>query len=357
MTGEQGHADSGDTACVACPRARRRALSSTGTSPPAAGSRSIINFGEDLPEAEISAAFANHERADVCLAMGSSLRVTPAADAPEACASAGGKLVIVNIQKTPLDRSAALVIHAMCDTVAAGLAERLGLTVPPFRLRRRVRVCFKPDGARQVAELSGLGLDDTPFALVTRLWARTTAGNARAVVIDDRHIMPVTAGGSKAKAGGALPYETWRVKIPDEAVASAAEAAAGGGARSPTAASSGAGSDAAGAKPALLELVCSFSGNYREPLARISVPVVSGTSRTVDLTLTPGEAQWDGGDGAVDPRFRGWGSAPASGGARPAVSGPTRASPASRTRARAAGARLAKSAASGAGSTARPAPP
>lgn len=40
--------------------------------------------------------------ADVCLAMGSSLTVTPAADIPKTVGE-NGKLIIVNLQKTPLD--------------------------------------------------------------------------------------------------------------------------------------------------------------------------------------------------------------------------------------------------------------
>ena len=56
---------------------------------------SIINFGENLPKREIKAGFENGAQADLCIAMGSSLRVTPAADMPAATAEHGGKLVIV----------------------------------------------------------------------------------------------------------------------------------------------------------------------------------------------------------------------------------------------------------------------
>ena len=56
---------------------------------------SIINFGENLPERELKEGFAESEKADLCLAMGSSLRVTPAADMPATTADKGGKLVIV----------------------------------------------------------------------------------------------------------------------------------------------------------------------------------------------------------------------------------------------------------------------
>ena len=56
---------------------------------------SIINFGENLPKRDIKAGFDNCLKADVCLAMGSSLRVTPAADMPAQTAEKGAKLVIV----------------------------------------------------------------------------------------------------------------------------------------------------------------------------------------------------------------------------------------------------------------------
>jgi len=48
--------------------------------------------------------------------MGSSLTVTPAANIAEDVAY-HGRLVIVNLQKTPLDGVAALRINAFCDTV------------------------------------------------------------------------------------------------------------------------------------------------------------------------------------------------------------------------------------------------
>lgn len=44
---------------------------------------SIINFGENLPEKELNNGFEHSEKADLCLAMGSSLTVTPAADMPK----------------------------------------------------------------------------------------------------------------------------------------------------------------------------------------------------------------------------------------------------------------------------------
>lgn len=56
--------------------------------------------------------------------MGSSLTVTPAADIPKHVGK-NGKLVIVNLQKTPLDKYAFLRINALCDDVMKRLAKTL----------------------------------------------------------------------------------------------------------------------------------------------------------------------------------------------------------------------------------------
>jgi len=57
----------------------------------------IINFGENLDSDVINAGFNNGREADLCLCMGSSLRVTPAANIPVETKKNKGKLVIVNI--------------------------------------------------------------------------------------------------------------------------------------------------------------------------------------------------------------------------------------------------------------------
>lgn len=63
----------------------------------------IINFHENLPEKPLEDGFHNAKIADLCLVLGSSLTVTPAANMPQKCVEKGGKLIICNLQKTPLD--------------------------------------------------------------------------------------------------------------------------------------------------------------------------------------------------------------------------------------------------------------
>ena len=96
----------------------------------------IINFGEGLPEEELNNAFNHAEWADLWLAMGSSLRVTPAADVPKTVFDNGGKLVIVNLQKTPLDAYAALNIYAKCDDVMDRLMKKLNIEIPKWKIIR-----------------------------------------------------------------------------------------------------------------------------------------------------------------------------------------------------------------------------
>lgn len=72
----------------------------------------IISFGERVPDDEMSRATELAERADLFLAIGSSLQVQPAAMLPVVAKRAGATLAIINRDTTPLDRIAEFAIHA-----------------------------------------------------------------------------------------------------------------------------------------------------------------------------------------------------------------------------------------------------
>jgi NAD-dependent SIR2 family protein deacetylase len=127
----------------------------------------IINFGENLNSRVLNRAWHEADRSDLCLAMGSSLRVTPAADIPLKVAQNGQKLVIVNLQKTPLDNAAAMVIHAMCDTVMDKVMTKLNLEIPRFQLHRKLRVTKYRHGDKERIQLQGLDIDESPYTLFT----------------------------------------------------------------------------------------------------------------------------------------------------------------------------------------------
>lgn len=68
-----------------------------------------ISFGQGLPEKALNQAQVLHASARLCLVIGSSLVVYPAAMLPELTLQAGGRLAIVNLSETHLDRRAILV--------------------------------------------------------------------------------------------------------------------------------------------------------------------------------------------------------------------------------------------------------
>jgi NAD-dependent deacetylase len=83
-----------------------------------------ISFGQSMPEEPMRRAQAEALAADLFLVLGSSLVVQPAASFPELAKRAGARLVIVNLQETPLDPIADLVVR---EGIGAALGGALGV--------------------------------------------------------------------------------------------------------------------------------------------------------------------------------------------------------------------------------------
>ena len=66
----------------------------------------VVMFGENLPVAEITAAYDAAERADAILVVGSSLQVAPVSELPAVVQGRGGKLAILTEGDTPYDATA-----------------------------------------------------------------------------------------------------------------------------------------------------------------------------------------------------------------------------------------------------------
>ena len=69
---------------------------------------SIVNFGDPLPEDELTEAMRRSQNADVFFVIGSSLVVSPAANMPGLAKRNGSKLIILNLGETPYDKKADL---------------------------------------------------------------------------------------------------------------------------------------------------------------------------------------------------------------------------------------------------------
>jgi len=80
-----------------------------------------ISFGQAMPERETALAFEHAENADVFLVIGSSLVVHPAATLPVRAVESGAELVIVNLEPTPYDRLASVVLRGKAGETMSSL--------------------------------------------------------------------------------------------------------------------------------------------------------------------------------------------------------------------------------------------
>jgi NAD-dependent deacetylase len=83
-----------------------------------------ISFGQAMPEREMERAQRAVEASDLCLVIGSSLVVYPAAGFPEYAKRLGAGLAIVNREETPLDPIADVVVH---EEIGATLSYVVGI--------------------------------------------------------------------------------------------------------------------------------------------------------------------------------------------------------------------------------------
>jgi NAD-dependent deacetylase len=84
---------------------------------------STVSFEQVLFPGVVEEAYDLVAQADLLLATGSSLQVYPAAGLPEAAIAHGAQLVIVNIEPTPLDDLATLVVHGRAGEVIGPAVE------------------------------------------------------------------------------------------------------------------------------------------------------------------------------------------------------------------------------------------
>ena len=76
-----------------------------------------ILFGQSLPLTALAQAKAISAECDLFLVVGSSLKVTPAATLPHLALRRTVPLIIINLQPTPLDDYADVVIHEKAGEV------------------------------------------------------------------------------------------------------------------------------------------------------------------------------------------------------------------------------------------------
>lgn len=82
-----------------------------------------ISFGQAMPEDKMAEAIIKAQQCDLCIVLGSSLVVYPAASIPEHAVDTGARLIIVNRDETPLDHNADVSIHESISNVMHEMVE------------------------------------------------------------------------------------------------------------------------------------------------------------------------------------------------------------------------------------------
>ena len=123
------HGNAHYVGCLTCPARFERAIVQervvAGELDPACPScggilkTTTVSFGQPLPEDAVAEAHRLHASARLCLVVGSSLVVYPAAGLPEVTLESGGRLAIVNREPTHLDELAIFVAHETAGELLA----------------------------------------------------------------------------------------------------------------------------------------------------------------------------------------------------------------------------------------------
>jgi NAD-dependent SIR2 family protein deacetylase len=86
---------------------------------------SVVDFGQSLPEKDLSLSFKHSRKSDLFVVVGSSLVVTPAAEMPKEALMAGARLVIINQGETPFDSQAHLRFYEGIGEILPRAVKRL----------------------------------------------------------------------------------------------------------------------------------------------------------------------------------------------------------------------------------------
>lgn len=111
--------------CIRCKKTVDRSIGKTRCDCGGQLVRSVVNFGEPLPEKDLFLSYEHSRKCDLFVVVGSSLVVTPAADMPKEALIHGAKLVIINQGETTLDRYAHLRFFEKIGNVLPRAVERL----------------------------------------------------------------------------------------------------------------------------------------------------------------------------------------------------------------------------------------
>lgn len=87
----------------------------------------VVSFGQQMPRIKMLEAAEHVRLCDLCIVLGSSLVVQPAARLPEIARQSGAKLLIINRESTPLDAIANRVVRVPIGILLQKALEKIGI--------------------------------------------------------------------------------------------------------------------------------------------------------------------------------------------------------------------------------------
>lgn len=113
-----------------------------------------LDWEDPLPEDALLGAEQHCRDACLSLTLGTSLRIQPANTLPSLTRKAGGRFAVVNLQPTPKDRGAAVVLRRRCDDVMREVLRAMSLRAPNFVRHDTLRVTHTCSGRGADGRLS-----------------------------------------------------------------------------------------------------------------------------------------------------------------------------------------------------------
>ena len=124
----------------------------------------IINIGEAPKPKNLESGFKHAASADIMLCLGSSLRANLDRDIVGQTATNGGKVVIVNLQKTPMDNVAAMVVHSEIEPFMQLVMDELCIEIKKCTLKRWFNVQIEESqNGLETLKVNGISEDGSPY--------------------------------------------------------------------------------------------------------------------------------------------------------------------------------------------------
>ena len=129
----------------------------------------LVNFDEEAVEEDYAQSITNCKMADLIIVIGSSLLISTATSLVEMALQNKAAFVIINLQNTPMNKLASMVIHGISDTCVSKLMNNFDIKIPKFRLIRKIKVDKLKKGKSLCLSFSGIDFDGRCYSFIKKV--------------------------------------------------------------------------------------------------------------------------------------------------------------------------------------------